>query len=93
MNAILTDLLPRCEARLAEARCAIHSAAMQSEIKRPLSLMEARRLLDLHASAVTKLRDAIDAELGSLSPKATVRGMLSASMSTDEIFATLEGGR
>lgn len=63
MDAILTDYLPRTEARLAEIRCALHCAAMQSPSKSPLSLMEARRLSDLLASTVSRLRMAIDAEL------------------------------
>lgn len=80
MDAILTDYLPRTEARLAEIRCALHCAAMQSPSKSPLSLMEARRLSALLASSVSNLRTAIDAELEKQSPQDAARSMFAASV-------------
>lgn len=79
MDAILTDLLPRMEARAAEIRCALHCAAMQSPSKSALSLLEARRQAALMASAVSKLREAIDQELAALQPQDAARAMLRAS--------------
>lgn len=95
MDAILTDLLPRMEARAAEIRCALHCAAMQSPSKAPLSLLEARRLSALMASTLSKLRSAIDAELESYQPQEAARAMFSASVAEldmrDRVFMRGDG--